>query len=154
MTERRDQATTSVEHISNEFRSHLQSIAFGSSDYMAFHDFYALDSAKYHRKIVLQRLNETLTPEEKLLTESNLRVAETKMALIEYQIDRAKITNTDYYKAYAYVETTMKRLRQAITSGLKENINQTKADELLIHLQVDDDFHDILVNDFMNEFYR
>lgn len=150
MTEIDKQSPLTVEGIKQEFRSHLLSVEFGSPDYLAFCDLYALEQQKYHLRIEIGKRNGDPSIEGDLLSQSQLRITESRIALIENDIEYKKVTDIDYSKAYDRVEETMGKLWTAISN---ENMEEG-SDRVGANQEIEDAYHDILVNDFKNVLYR
>src|SRR5688500_7370843 len=115
MTEREKTQPETVEVVKQEFRTHLLSVEFGSPDYLAFSDFYALEDQKYLQKIEIGQLKDKTTIEVGLLRQSQLSITESRIALIEHDIERQKVRDIAYAKAFNRVEETMGKLRTAIS---------------------------------------
>ena len=104
MTERAKTQLETVEVVKQEFRTHLLSVEFGSPDYLAFCDFYALEDQKYLQRIIIGKLNDKTTNEGSLLSHSQLSITENRIALIEHDIERQKVRDIAYAKAINRVE--------------------------------------------------
>jgi len=153
MAERDKPQPETVEGIKQEFRTHLLSVEFGSPDYFAFCDFYTLEQQKHYLRIETRNLKDKSGPQGNLLPESQLRITENRIALVEHDIDRKKVMDIDYSRAYDRVEETMGNLRTAITNETKEVWPHEK-DANWVRSESEETYHDILVNDFKDVLYR
>jgi hypothetical protein len=153
MTEQDRSTHRTADIIKEEFRSHLHSIEFGSSDYLAFCDFYALEQQKYICRIEVRNLMREMNPEEKLFAESQLRITETRIAILETEVDGKKTRDIEYSGAYKYVEHAMEELRDAISSDLASNFPETVSGKW-IQIESEGVYHDILTNDLRDILFR
>ena len=147
MAEQNTQAPKPVETIKQEFRAHLDSVEFGSPDYLAFCDFFALHEQESLRRIDLNNVERSLNPRDRLFQESALRITETRIAMIKNDIDHRKATDISYSKAYNQVDDTMSELYRAISEESKDEGD-------LKQKFVQETFHDMLVNEFRDRLYK
>jgi hypothetical protein len=153
MIEQRGQTPTEVEIIRNEFQLHLKSVEFGSADYLAFCDFYALEEQRHNCMIEFEQIKKTLPVHDRVMKESQLRITETRIALLENEIDHRKITDIGYSKAYTRVEKVMEELRTAIMGKLRNEYTEPE-DEERINRESRETYHDMLVTEFRDALYR
>ena len=143
---------TQVEVLKQEFRTHLLRVEFGSTDFLAFCDFYALEAQRHSRNTEINSLRLYVEPERRQLAESELRITETRIAILESEIERKQNTDTDYYKSYSHIEEQMKKLRGAISNEL-ESKRQEVSEESKVR-EKKEMYWDMLVNDFRDVLYR
>jgi hypothetical protein len=151
MTERSKHPVSEADRLTQEFKTHLASVEFGSPDYLAFYDFFALEDQRQTctRQVEHIRKNPSLQNDPSIT--SKLRITETKIALLENEIERRKMTDITYEKAFSYVDERMAELRKAIW---KED-DPSSEDHTTWRLSLEyDTYHDTLVNDFMDVLYR
>jgi hypothetical protein len=141
-----------VEEFKQEFRSHLLGVEFGSSDYTAFCDFFALENQRHARDIGIDSLRLYEDPESRLIADSELRITETRIAILESEIERKQITSIDYYKSYNSVEEKMEQLREAIANDVESK--RPNASEASKKREKSDIYWGTLVDDFRDVLYR
>ncbi len=110
-------------------------------------------TTKNHPKIEIGNPNDNTSIQGNLFAQSELNITENRIALIEHDIERKKIVDVDYSNAYDRVEETMGKLRNAISDETKEVWSNNK-DVDWVRSELEDTYHDILVNDFRDVLYR
>jgi hypothetical protein len=156
MAERDKPQPETVDEIKQEFRTHLLSVEFGSPDYLAFCDFFSLEQQKHLRRIEIQALKGKLSSDDNLERESQLRITEVRIAVLENDIERKKIMDIDYSKAHGRVEETMGNLRTAISNETKK-VWPDEKDTNWVRSETEETYHDIFIDDFkdvLNRFYE
>jgi hypothetical protein len=98
------EAHSGSEQVRQNLLDHLKDVEFGSIKHWAAIDYFNLS---YQERVLSTQRNNVLSagrdPEQKMYWESEVRIRETHIAILERDIDRNKSRVPGYSKAYMYL---------------------------------------------------
>jgi hypothetical protein len=105
------EAHSGSEQVRQNLLDHLKDVEFGSIKHWAAIDYFNLS---YQERVLSTQRNNVLSagrdPEQKMYWESEVRIRETHIAILERDIDRNKSRVPGYSKAYMYLVSSFDQL--------------------------------------------